>query len=99
MFIFPGLFLAGSCSYIFIAILICSQMNSPKRSTSDLLLDYVLVDAMFCGTVILARIIGGAGVQCFLVRGISVLRSCHNGIERLTFTGRLDLGFRRRCLA
>ena len=61
----------GSCSYIFIAKLICSQMDSPKRSTSDLLFDHVLVDAMFRSTVVLARVILGAGVQCFLVRGIS----------------------------
>lgn len=63
--------LVGSRSYIFIAELICSQMDRPERSTSDLLFDHILVDTMFRSTVILARIILGAGVQCFLVRSIS----------------------------
>jgi hypothetical protein len=47
-------------------------MNRAERTTPDLLLDNILVDAMLGSTVILTGIILGAGVQCFL-RDISSL--------------------------
>lgn len=71
-------------------------MDGTERASSNLLLDHILVDAMFSSTVVLTCIVLGAGVQCFL-HDMSVPRSCHDG-DKLTFTGRLALGFRRRCL-
>lgn len=41
-------------SYIFVAILINSQMDGPERASSQLFLNFVLVDPMYSSTVILA---------------------------------------------
>lgn len=84
--------------YIFIAKLISGQMNGPERSSPDLLPDHILVDAVFGRAVVLARGIFGAGVQRFLMSH-DQLRACHErALRKLTFTGRLVRGFRRRCL-
>jgi hypothetical protein len=46
--------------------LIFCEMNSAKRASTDLLLNYILVDAMFGNTVILTSDILGSGIEGFL---------------------------------
>lgn len=53
-------------SYKFIAILINGQMDGPKRASSQLFLDLVLVDPMYSSAVILAVRVLRVSVKCLL---------------------------------
>ena len=55
-------------SHIFLAILVSGQMNSAKGSTAYLLLDNVLIDTMFCNTVVFACDILGSCIEGFLCK-------------------------------
>lgn len=82
-------------SHIFIAKLVRGEVNSSEGPPTNLLSDYILVDTMLGGTIVLAGGIFGAGVQCFLaVWSVGI----HDERQRnATFTGRLARGFRCRC--
>ena len=53
-------------AYIFISILVCRKMDSPKGTSSDLLFYQILVDAMLSCTVILTSDIFRMSVERFL---------------------------------
>lgn len=54
-------------TYIFITILVRSQVNGPERSPPNLLSNHILVDTMLGRSIILAGRILRAGVQRFLM--------------------------------
>lgn len=56
----------SSSTYVFGPKLINSKVNSAKRTSSDLLLDHILVDPVFSGPIILASSVFGAGIERFL---------------------------------
>lgn len=94
-----GLYIAGEGGpYIFIAKLIGSQMDRSEGPAPDLLSDHILVDVVLRRPVVLARGVFGAGIECFLLTAGSVDQSVNTEHVEPTFTGRLALGFRCRCL-
>lgn len=86
-----------SNSHIFIAKLVRGEVDSSERSATNLLLDYILIDTMLGGTIILAGGIFGAGVQCFLAVWSVRVHDEHDERQNATFTGRRARGFRCRC--
>lgn len=84
-------------SYIFITILVRSQVNGPERPSPNLLSNHILVDTVLRRAVILAGRILGAGVQRFLMSATLSVWVCHGALRKLTFTARLARGFRSRC--
>lgn len=53
-------------SYIFVSILVDCHVNGAKRAPPDLLIDYVLVDAMLGCAIVFAVAVFGARVQRLL---------------------------------
>lgn len=85
-------------AHIFMAILVHRQMYGAKGAAPNLLLDYVLVDAMLCRTVVLAVAVFGARVEGLLQRPIvSRRRNVKDARYQLTFTGFVVDAARRWC--
>ena len=53
-------------SYIFVPVLINSQVDGPKRSPPQLLLDLVLVDSVYSTAIVLAVCVLGVRMKRFL---------------------------------
>ena len=63
----------------FVAILVYCEMNSPKRTTSNLILYYVLIDTMLRLAIFLVVCIFGSRIQrlfdFYMMRGLSTVVS------------------------
>jgi hypothetical protein len=73
-------------AHIFLSILIHGKMNGSERASSNLILDYVLVDAVFSLAIFLVICVFGSRIQGFL--DLSVLRGMAAVVSERALVGR-----------
>lgn len=82
---------------IFMSPLINSQVHSPKRPTTNLLTNGVLIDSALRWSVVLAALVGGSSIWSFLYSLMGFITT-KEGRHRHTLTGPCFEGVRLCCL-